>query len=146
MVVILLALTGCSVRSHGWVGILRGDGGSLSAVVQMCEESVDGVTIYTVSGPGEKTIARAEFDIPATDSGVIEMATLEDLDVHATYHLYGWTHTNTSSAAGPDFTRDDIDGLEPGNVWATDLDAGEYTVREFTQEAFEAMVLDHCDE
>ena len=62
-VAVAAALTGCSVPSHGWMGLLRGEGDSLSAVVQMCE-FILGSTIYTVDGPGAKTIARAEFDDP----------------------------------------------------------------------------------
>ena len=146
MVAVAAALTGCSVPSHGWMGLLRGEGDSLSAVVQMCDESIDGSTIYTVDGPGAKTIARAEFNNPATDTGVIAIATLEDFDPKSTLRLYGWTHSNTSSAWGPEFTRDDIAAVDPGNVLATDLDDDDYAVRSFTLEAFEAMVLAHCDD
>lgn len=142
----LLGLTGCSVPSHGWVGLLRGEGESLIAVVQMCEESVDGATIYTGDGAGEQTIALAEFGTPVTDTGAVELATLENLDTEVTHRVYGWTDSATSSADGPDFTRDDIARVEPGNVLAIDLYADDYTARSFTREAFEAMVLDHCDE
>lgn len=144
-VVVLLGLTGCSVPSNGWMGLLRSESDSLFAVVQMCDESVDGATIYKVSGPGEQTTARAHFGNPVSDTGAAEIATLEDLDAEKEYRLYGWTDANTSSAAGPNFTRNDVARLDPGEMLAIDLDADEYTTRTVSPEDFKAMVLSHCD-
>ena len=112
----------------------------------MCEGSVDGATVYTGGGADTETIARAEFDSAVTNTGSVELASLDELDPGVQYSLYAWLMSNESSARGPVFTADDLAQLELGTVLAIDLEGSGYRVRDFIRSEFEAMVLDHCDE
>ncbi|MFE6734248.1 hypothetical protein [Microbacterium sp. NPDC057650] len=142
----LFVLTSCSVAVHGWVGLQRGESNSLSAIVQMCEESVDGATLYASKGGDGQPVGRAEFDSPITDSGQVVLASLQQLDTRVTYSLYGWTNSSTSAAAGFSFEREDVAAVSPGKVLAKDLDDPDLALRSFTPGDFSAMVLAHCDD
>lgn len=139
-------LSGCTVPVHGWVGLQRGEDDSLYVVTRMCGESIDGATIYALAaGPDTETVARVEFVHPSVES-VTAIASIGDLETDVAYRLYGWTTSNTSSAAGPSFELDDIIALEPGTVLAVDLDVGANNMNAFAADVFNSMVIAHCNE
>jgi hypothetical protein len=111
----------------------------------MCKESIDGATIYAGAGPDTKTVAHVEFEEPSAGSA-IKIASIGDLGTDVTYRLYGWTNSNTSSAAGPTFELDDIIALEPGTVLAVDLEMGANDAGAFSADVFNSMVIAHCNE
>ena len=126
----LLALGGCTVPVLGSTGVGMNADGSVVGYLAVCEQHIDGVTLYAEdkggsSGDGPDT-ARWSFTEPVTSAtswsfdGTSPGLTTEldpgDLDPKQTYSLYGWTRDDSSSAATVTFTLEQLEALEPGQV------------------------------
>lgn len=126
----LFALTGCTVPAVGLTGVGLASDGGVVGYLAVCEEHIDGVTLYMDdrSGPwGDgQDAGRWASRVPVTASAnwalsgtspdwTTELA-LEDLRPDQPYVMYGWTRDDSSSTAPVNFTLKDLQGLKPGRV------------------------------
>ena len=137
----ILTLVGCSVPEKGDLAYGIDDAGDVVAVVQMCEDAVDAVTVYN-SKDGFQM--RWTFAEPVTDFGTLTLESLSfDLQSGASYSAFAGSSDNTASARGPQFRVSDLVGLSPGEVYARDSLNG-YEPAVMTVGEFREMVRRDC--
>jgi hypothetical protein len=124
----LFALTGCTVPAVGLTGVGLASDGGIVGYLAVCEEHIDGVTLYIddQSGLSGQDAGRWSSRVPITASAnwslsgtsqdwITELA-LQNLRPDQPYALYGWTRDDSSSTASVSFTLRDLQGLKPGQV------------------------------
>ena len=125
-------LSGCTVPVAALAGIGVDADGNLIGYVRVCDESIDGATLYyDVSSQGATVatsveVGRWEAQPPVEgnsewspsdpDGGWTSSTPVEPLEPSREYTLYGWTKDNTVSASGVTFTLADVAVLQPGQV------------------------------
>ncbi|GGX63131.1 hypothetical protein [Streptomyces fructofermentans] len=120
-------LSGCTVPVGGSTGISVTEDGRPVGVVAVCDDRIDGATLY-VDSKKKRDDTRGTWSRKRPVTG-LAMWTLDSpgkgwstdeamapLEPHRTYHLYGWTRDNSSSTAHVSFTRSQLDNLRPGQV------------------------------
>jgi hypothetical protein len=134
-VVLLLALavvlTACGPPSAGVMGVTVDASGRPVGVLEICEGHIDGASLYETSvdesaqpdprhlgdwvvAPAVTSSSRLDLTRPA---GAWQIETpLATLQPGTSYTLYGWTHDNSWSAAGVEFSPEDLKQLRPGQV------------------------------
>jgi hypothetical protein len=125
-------LGSCTVPAVALEGIGVDPDGNLVGYVRVCDESIDGATLYydissrTATVPTSDEVGRwevqppvestAEWSLNAPDGGWTSSKRLDPLEPGRKYTLYGWTKDNTVSASGVTFTLADVASLKPGQV------------------------------
>ncbi|MDN5797111.1 MAG: hypothetical protein L0H79_15325 [Intrasporangium sp.] len=125
-------LSSCTVPVAALAGIGVDVDGNLVGYVRVCDESIDGTTLYyDVSSRGATVPtsvevgrweaqppveATAEWSLNAPEGGWTSSKPVEPLEPGREYTLYGWTKDNTVSASGVTFTLADVAALKPGQV------------------------------
>ncbi|WP_022910249.1 hypothetical protein [Aestuariimicrobium kwangyangense] len=116
-------LGGCNVRSVGLAGIGVDAHGSPVGYLQVCENHVDGATLYVSdvdqTGSWQASSPVTDFvrwSLSAPGPGWTIDRALGGLKPGVDYTFYGWTTDNTSSASGVTFTTADLARLKPGQV------------------------------
>lgn len=144
-ILVVASLGGCSVPARGVLGFQRGDDGSISAIVQMCDGHVDGVMIYSGSGTDEQRLGRWEFESPVTGGGSVPLGQSfeSQLKDSVEYETFAWSTDNTSSANGPEITAETLASLQPGQIRTVDHDGD--SVGTFALNEFKRMVDRFCD-
>ncbi|MFF1816987.1 hypothetical protein ACFVWG_06810 [Kribbella sp. NPDC058245] len=135
------ALTGCGVPAGGVFGMLA-DG---TAVVQMCEGQIDGATLYLPDPhvsegeePHDETIGKwiadpavsgfSQFSLAKGGNGWTPNGRLKPRDPKKRYSIYGWSYDNKWSAAGIDFSLEELAKLKPGELVSLPTDIPEEDV------------------
>ena len=129
-------LAGCTVEVVGKAGIGVDTQGGLVGYLAVCDQHVDGSTLYfrdasaSASDATEVTVgewssdqsvtALAEWSMTGTSEGWATTTPLEPLDADRTYHLYGWTRDNSGSALDVTFSPAQLKDLKPGEVYFFD--------------------------
>lgn len=120
----VLVTAGCTVPQVGDVGIGVDDKGDPVGYLQVCQDHIDGTTIYiddahtygswtaspAVTGPSTWSLKDPSGVWKAEDP-------LHKLKPRTTYTMYGWTTDSSSSAAAVDFTIEQLAAMKPGQVW-----------------------------
>ncbi len=125
-------LSSCTVPVGALAGIGVDVDGNLIGHLRVCDESIDGATLYndisspTATVPTWDEVGRweaqppvettAEWSLNAPEGGWAVSKPLEPLEPGRDYTLYGWTKNNTLSASGVTFTLADVAALKPGQV------------------------------
>lgn len=125
-------LSSCTVPVGALAGIGVDVDGNLIGHLRVCDESIDGATLYydisspTATAPTSDEVGRweaqppvettAEWSLNAPEGGWAASKPLEALEPGREYTLYGWTKNNTVSASGVTFTLADVATLKPGQV------------------------------
>jgi hypothetical protein len=117
-------LAGCTVPVVGVAGIGVDDKGAPVGYLQVCQDHLDGATVYTdgkdddqggwKASPAVTDFARWSLTDPG--EGWTSETALGLLKPGVYYILYGWTKDNSSSAAGVMFRTKDLVDLKPGQV------------------------------
>jgi hypothetical protein len=117
-------LAGCTVPVVGLAGIGVDNKGAPVGYLQVCQDHLDGATVYTdgkdddqgswKASPAVTGFARWSLTDPG--EGWMPETALGQLKPGVNYILYGWTKDNSSSAAGVMFTKEDLVDLKPGQV------------------------------
>jgi hypothetical protein len=127
-----LVTTGCTVEARAVAGVGVGMDGEPVGFLQVCSEHIDGATVYQTDQdhlgtwtvkPAAKGFATWSFAVGGDGWTVTEpFATLKP---GQTYHLYGWTKDNSSSADSVVFSPTDLAAMKPGQVryWSGRSDA-----------------------
>ncbi|MET9874876.1 hypothetical protein ABZZ36_09670 [Actinacidiphila glaucinigra] len=125
---VLGTLSGCTVPVAGVTGIAVSEDGRPLGVMLVCHDHIDGATLYdSDEGDASEDFGRWHRGKPVTgftewslESGGrgwrTEVAASTPFRPHRTYSLYGWTRDNSWSTQGVDFTAEQFEGLEPGQV------------------------------
>jgi len=128
------ALSGCTVPIVGVDGIGVDQDGRPVGYLAVCDEHIDGATLYfqdpdvaPTSVVNETDAGTWAADAPITSSaawslaepqdGWAATAPLADLQADREDHLYGWTQDNTSSTAEVTFTVATLGAMTPGEVF-----------------------------
>lgn len=121
--VVALVTTGCTVEARAIAGVGVGADGGPVGFLQVCSDHIDAATVYQTDkdhlGTWTVTPAATGFATWPLASGGNGWAVTEpfaNLKAGQTYHLYGWTKDNTSSAVAVDFTVADLAAMKPGQV------------------------------
>lgn len=125
-------LSSCTAPAVALAGIGEDPTGNLVGYVRVCDESIDGATLYydissrTATVPVSVEVGRWEAEPPveatavwslsAPDGGWTSSKPVEPLEPGREYTLYGWAEDNTVSASGVTFTLADVAALKPGQV------------------------------
>lgn len=125
-------LGGCSVPIVGGTGIGVNEAGGPVGYLAVCDEHIDGATLYydnpDQSSTDEPSLdagswtavapvtSNAAWTLVGADAGWRAEKPLETLDPGRQYTLYGWTRDNSSSTGDVTFTLADLEKLEPGQV------------------------------
>jgi hypothetical protein len=131
-VVAAALLSSCTVPAAALAGIGVDAAGHLVGFVRVCDERIDGATLYYDGSSRGATVpasvevgrweaqppvsATAQWSLNAPDSGWTSSKPLAALEPGREYTLYGWTKDNTVSASGVTFTLADVAALKPGQV------------------------------
>jgi len=117
-------LAGCTVPVVGLAGIGVDAKGATVGYLQVCQDHLDGATVYTdgtdddqgswKASPAVTGFARWSMTDPR--EGWTTKTTLGQLKLGVKYNLYGRTEDASSSAASVTFTREDLARLKPGQV------------------------------
>jgi len=117
-------LAGCTVPVVGLAGIGVDDKGAPVGYLQVCQDHLDGATVYTdgkdddqgswKASPAVTGFARWSLTDPG--EGWTTKTTLGQLKPGVKYNLYGRTEDASSSAANVTFTKEDLARLKPGQV------------------------------
>lgn len=120
----VLLTAGCTVPQVGDVGIGVDDKGNPVGYLQVCQEHIDGTTIYIddahtfgswTASPPVSGFSTWSLKDP---SGVWTAEDpLHKLKPRTTYTMDGWTTDNSSSASAVDFTVEQLAAMKPGQVW-----------------------------
>ena len=118
-----LVTTGCTVEARAVAGVGVGAEGGPVGFLQVCSEHIDGATVYQTDNHHLGTMAAtpaatgfATWSLASGGSGWTVTEPFASLQAGQTYHLYGWTRDNTSSAVAVDFTVSDLTAMKPGQV------------------------------
>lgn len=120
----------------GKAGIGVDPQGGLVGYLAVCDQHVDGATLYfrdasaSTSEATEVTVgkwasdqpvtSRAEWSLTDTSVGWTTTTALKPLEADGTYRLYGWTRDNSGSAMDVAFTPAEVQDLKPGQVYFFD--------------------------
>lgn len=118
-----LSLCGCTVTSHGLVGISRNGDGSLSAVVQMCDGHVDSVVVYAGSGgPSSETVEQVDFPGPVMGFDAVPLSQNFESDTSefTQLRIFAGSADNTSSADGPTFAASELRAIQGDKILSVD--------------------------
>ena len=121
---LLFLLAGCTVPVVGLAGIGVDDKGAPVGYLQVCQDHLDGATVYTDGkdddqGSWKATPAVtgfARWSLTDPGEGWTTKTTLGQLKPGVKYNLYGRTEDASSSAANVTFTKEDLARLKPGQV------------------------------
>jgi hypothetical protein len=129
----ILALSGCTVESHAALGFGVASDGTPVGFLQVCSEHIDGVTVYKTDRDHIGTwtvqpsaVGFATWSLVSGGNGWTVTEALA-LKPGQSYHSYGWTNDNSSSAAGPDITSEQLAAMTPGQVLWDGQDGGQVT-------------------
>lgn len=126
-----LPLAGCTVPVAALAGIGVDSDGHLVGYLRVCNDSIDGATLYSEGDQGESVATTADVGVWAAPGPVTRIASWslsppgagwtalqprEPLVGGREYTLYGWTRDNSRSATGVTFTLADVGSLAPGQV------------------------------
>ncbi|KQY23327.1 hypothetical protein ASD16_12330 [Cellulomonas sp. Root485] len=128
-VVVLLALTStaCSPLTVGVLGVGADGDGSPVAYLQVCDQHLDSVLLYSPDVDGERG-GEWTATTPVSDSAVLDLqdpgdgwtvrTALPDLLPGTSYSLHAWSSSRFSNvgAESVQFTADDLAALRPGDV------------------------------
>ena len=122
--VLSFLLAGCTVPIVGLAGIGVDNKGAPIGYLQVCQDHLDGATVYTdgkdddqgswKASPAVTGFARWSLTDPG--EGWTTKTTLGQLKPGVKYNLYGRTEDASSSAADVTFTKEDLARLKPGQV------------------------------
>ena len=127
-----LLTTGCTVAVGAVTGVGVDSLGRPVGYLRVCEDRIDGATLYRSEG-GERVRGSWSVAMPVATFAKWSLAEpasnwtadppLERLRAGVDYTLYGWTSDNSSSAGEITFTVSELARLEPGQVlyWAGDM-------------------------
>ncbi|MFF7213618.1 hypothetical protein ACFZAU_24280 [Streptomyces sp. NPDC008238] len=131
---VLGTLTGCGVPPAGVTGIAVSEDGRPLGVMLVCHDHIDGATLYDSDSDSDSDadessdhLGRWSRGRPVTGFTVwslegggrgwrTEVPASLPFAAHRTYSLYGWTRDNSWSTQHVDFTAEQFEGLEPGEV------------------------------
>ncbi|WP_130014211.1 hypothetical protein [Serinicoccus sediminis] len=139
----------CTPRGVGATGVGVTEHGHPVGFLHVCDESIDGVTLYAQDYEAEvedEAMAEAgswvaphpvhgtaqwQLDTTSDWDDAAEAVTLSEDEVYA---MYGWTDTNSASTDHVTFTQEDLQDLRPEQVlWG---DPGRVTsLKEFNDES-----------
>lgn len=115
----------CTPRGVGATGVgVTGEGDPVG-FLYVCDQSIDGVTLYTQESEAEAEAgswaapdpvrggARWRLDSTPEWDDAAEPVTIAQDEV---YVMYGWTDDNSVSTGAVSFTQDDLQDLRPGQV------------------------------
>jgi len=125
---VALSCSACTVPHGSVMGVGVDDAGRLVGYLRVCHDHIDGATIYLpTDGFNGKTVGEWSASQPVTDyaswslveptDGWTTELALPKLKAGMDYQFYGGTNENTWSAMGSDFTKADVDSMQPGMVW-----------------------------
>jgi hypothetical protein len=117
-------LGGCTVPVGGLAGIGVDDEGAPVGYLLVCQDHLDGVTVYMDSGAEDQDKWKASPTVTGfarwsmTDpvEGWTATKTLGQLKAGVKYNVYGWTDDASSSSTEVTFTKEDLARLKPGQV------------------------------
>ncbi|MFI7065037.1 hypothetical protein ACIBL3_28870 [Kribbella sp. NPDC050124] len=128
----VLMLAGCTVPPGGVVGVSVDAAGKPVFVVQMCEGHVDGASLYLPDPDPDRAPPQdqdmgtwevspaltgfAQFSAETGGNGWRVSGTVRPRDPEARYRIYAWTHDNSWSADGPEFSERDLQAVQPGKL------------------------------
>jgi len=101
--VLSFLLAGCTVPIVGLAGIGVDNKGAPIGYLQVCQDHLDGATVYTDGKDDDQGSWKASPALGQLKPGV-------------KYNLYGRTEDASSSAANVTFTKEDLARLKPGQV------------------------------
>ncbi|MFJ3504421.1 MULTISPECIES: hypothetical protein [unclassified Streptomyces] len=143
-------LSGCTVPIAGVAGVTVGRDGTPVGVIAMCEEHVDGATLYADAEDPEaqKDLGVWRHGAPLTGLITWSLASPGDgwtvekpfgrLAPGQVYRLYGWTEDDSWSTSGVSFTTKDLELLTPGQVrYGSDDMVGTVPLEDFREKACE---------
>ena len=120
---VALVTTGCTVEARAVAGVGVGPDGGPVGFLQVCSEHIDGATVYQTDtdhlgtwAPTPAATGFATWSLAGGGNGWTVTEPFASLKAGQTYHLYGWTTDNTSSAVAVDFTVADLTAMKPGQV------------------------------
>lgn len=127
-----MLLSSCTVPVVALAGIGVDADGNLLGYLRVCDESIEGATLYYDTSSGRATAstsvevgsweaqppvsATAEWSLGAPSGRWTASTPVKPLKPGREYTLYGWTTDNTVSASGVAFTLADVADLRPGQV------------------------------
>jgi hypothetical protein len=126
----VLALAGCTVPVVGSTGVGLDSNGDLVGYLAVCEQHIDGVTMYIddQSGPLHegRNVGRWASSTPVTSAASWSLTgasrnwntelAFSKLRPGQPYTMYGWTTDNSGSTADVTFTFEQLQTLKPGQV------------------------------
>lgn len=127
---VILTLSGCTVPTVGLTGVGVNADGDIVGYLEVCDERIDGVTLYvddeSVPRAGRQDAGRWTATPPVTRSAswslrgpspnwTAELPLADDVPDRP-YAMYGWTFDNSSSTTHVSFTLADVKRLKPGQV------------------------------
>lgn len=117
-------LAGCTVPVVGLAGIGVDATGAPVGYLQVCQDHLDGATVYTDGTDDDQGSWRASpavtgfsrWSLTDPGEGWTTKTTLGQLKSGVKYNLYGRTEDASSSATNATFTKEDLARLKPGQV------------------------------
>ena len=126
----VLVLSGCSVPVVGGIGVGPNSNGDLVGYLAVCEQHIDGATMYIDDQSGSlgegRNVGRwlsrtavtsgANWSLGGASAGWDTELALPDLRPDQPYTLYGWTRDDSGSTTDVTFTLAQLRKLRPGQV------------------------------
>jgi hypothetical protein len=118
-------LSGCEASVGAVAGVAVAPDGSPIGVIQVCDHSIDGATLYDHNDEGAKwgtwtanpsVSGFSQWPLRSGGGGWSVSVPLGALKPGVTYSFYGWTNDSSSSANAVSFTARDLASMEPGQV------------------------------
>jgi hypothetical protein len=162
LVILALTLSSCArffpsdPGSGGYTGASIDDSGLPQAHVVMCEGNIDGLWIRFEDPDGHSgTVDRFTTAQPVTSVATVPLGApgrewtaerqLEPLSAVDTYSLGGWSNDYHWTSVEIDFTKPELERLEPGQIlWQTyDIDREAYVKHTSNAAGFSAHACDN---
>lgn len=109
-------LSGCTVPVVGMAGVGLDANGEVVGYLSVCEDHIDGATLYLDFSDPERSVDAGTWEAPAPVTRSARWSIDRGLQPGREYTLYGWTNDNSAATTSVTFTLEELQDLEPGRV------------------------------